>query len=94
MLGERFIIGGTVNTFDDVLYHLQGAMPDYLGCGPFRFTSTKANLAPILGHAGYEEMVGKMREAGIRIPLVAIGGIRREDIPLLLECGVEMPETR
>ena len=88
MLGERFIIGGTVNTFDDVLYHLQGATPDYLGCGPFRFTSTKANLAPILGHAGYREMVGQMREAGIRIPLVAIGGIKREDIPLLLECGV------
>lgn len=89
MLGERFIVGGTVNTFDDVLYHLQDATPDYLGCGPFRFTSTKANLAPILGYAGYREMVGKMRDNNIRIPLVAIGGIKREDIPLLLECGVE-----
>ena len=89
MLDERFIVGGTVNTFDDVLYHLQGATPDYLGCGPFRFTSTKANLAPILGHAGYREIIKKMSDNNIRIPLVAIGGIKREDIPQLLECGVE-----
>lgn len=89
ILGEQFIIGGTVNSFDDVLYHLQGATPDYFGCGPFRFTSTKKNLAPILGHAGYREMVGKMRDNNMSIPLVAIGGIRKEDIPLLLECGVD-----
>lgn len=89
ILGEQFIIGGTVNSFDDVLYHLQGATPDYFGCGPFRFTSTKKNLAPILGHAGYREMVGKMRDNNMSIPLVAIGGIKKEDIPLLLECGVD-----
>jgi thiamine-phosphate pyrophosphorylase len=89
ILGEQFISGGTVNSFDDVLYLLQGAAPDYFGCGPFRFTSTKKNLAPILGHAGYREMVGKMRDNNMSIPLVAIGGIKKEDIPLLLECGVD-----
>ncbi len=52
ILGEGFIVGGTVNSFEDILYHLQGCMPDYFGCGPFRFTSTKKNLAPILGHEG------------------------------------------
>jgi thiamine-phosphate pyrophosphorylase len=29
-----------------------------------------------------------MRSHGIDIPIVAIGGIRREDIPALMECGV------
>ena len=34
-------------------------------------------------------MVGKMRDNNMSIPLVAIGGIKKEDIPLLLECGVD-----
>ena len=39
MLGRNKIIGGTANTFEDVerLFR-QGA--DYIGCGPFRFTTT------------------------------------------------------
>ena len=88
ILGEKFIIGGTVNTFEDILYHLKNGTPDYFGCGPFRFTSTKKNLAPVLGSEGYRDIVLKMREKGIEIPLVAIGGITKEDIPQLLECGV------
>ena len=51
VLGEDFIIGGTANTYDDIerLYR-EGA--DYIGCGPFRFTTTKQNLAPVLGLEG------------------------------------------
>ena len=88
ILGEKFIIGGTVNTFEDILYHLKNGTPDYFGCGPFRFTSTKKNLAPVLGLEGYRDIVLKMSEKGVDIPLVAIGGITKEDIPQLLECGV------
>lgn len=88
ILGEKFIIGGTVNSFEDILYHLKNGTPDYFGCGPFRFTSTKKNLAPVLGLEGYRDIVLKMREKGIDIPIVAIGGITKEDIPQLLECGV------
>ena len=88
ILGERYIIGGTVNTFDDVLYHMQGTAPDYFGCGPFRHTSTKRNIAPILGLEGYRTIIRLMRANNIDIPIVAIGGICKADIPELLECGV------
>jgi thiamine-phosphate pyrophosphorylase len=88
MLGKQFIIGGTVNTFDDILQHLQGATPNYFGCGPFRFTSTKKNLALTLGCEGYRNIIAKMREKSINIPLIAIGGICKNDIPDLLDCGV------
>ena len=88
VLGEGAIIGGTVNSFDDVMRHLQGAAPDYFGCGPYRYTSTKRNLAPILGAEGYRAIIGKMRAEGIDIPLVAIGGIRKEDVARLLGLGV------
>ena len=88
LLGDSFIIGGTVNSLDDVRATLQSATPDYFGCGPFRFTSTKKNLAPILGHEGYRNIIREMKEGGIRIPLVAIGGIRKEDISELMADGV------
>lgn len=89
MLGEGYIIGATVNTFDDIVNALHTATPDYFGCGPFRYTTTKRNLAPILGYEGYREVISKMRERNIEIPLIAIGGIAKGDIPLLLECGVK-----
>lgn len=89
LLGEGFIIGATVNTFDDIAQLLKSATPDYFGCGPYRFTSTKSNLAPTLGIEGYRDIVQLMRHNGIHIPLVAIGGIGSNDIAPLAECGVD-----
>ena len=87
ILGDRAIIGCTINQFEDIAPCLCGA-PDYFGCGPFRYTTTKQNLAPVLGIDGYREIISKMRESNINIPLVAIGGITKDDIPELLRCGV------
>ena len=104
ILGDDFIIGATVNTFDDVLLCQQSTVngqqtlspfpspapvPDYFGCGPFRFTSTKKNLAPILGLDGYREIMKKMKENNIDIPLVAIGGITKDDVPELMKTGID-----
>lgn len=89
ILGEKFIIGATVNSFEDVLPHLQESSPDYFGCGPYRFTSTKQKLAPILGLEGYRSIVGKMRESNISIPIVAIGGICKEDVSQLMDTGID-----
>ena len=86
-LGKEFIIGGTANTFDDVKMHY-AAGADYIGCGPFRFTTTKKNLSPVLGLEGYRSIVTQMREAGIHLPIVAIGGITFEDIPSIMATGV------
>lgn len=89
ILGAGAIIGATVNTFEDIMAHMQGVRPDYFGCGPYRFTSTKARLAPTLGIEGYRAIMRKMSENNIDIPLVAIGGICKEDIPQLLAAGVD-----
>ena len=87
MLGEEFLIGGTANTFEDIVHHWQGGA-DYIGCGPFRYTDTKKNLSPVLGLEGYVRLMKQMQEAGIPLPVVAIGGITRADIPAIMETGV------
>lgn len=87
LLGKDRIIGGTANTFEDVeRLHRQGA--DYIGCGPFRFTTTKKNLSPVLGLEGYRNIVEQMRNHNISLPIVAIGGILEEDIEAIMQTGV------
>ena len=87
LLGRNYIIGGTANSFEDVQKHYENGA-DYIGCGPFRFTTTKKNLSPVLGLEGYQRIVSQMKEAGINLPLVAIGGITRDDLPFLMQTGI------
>jgi len=87
ILGKQFIIGGTANTFEDVKAHYE-ASANYVGCGPFRFTTTKQKLSPILGLDGYRQIIRQMKQQQIKLPLIAIGGIELEDIPAILETGV------
>ena len=98
ILGDDYIIGATVNTFEDILKitnslsstaNIQRPMVNYFGCGPFRFTHTKQKLSPILGIEGYKEIVKKKLEQNIEIPIVAIGGIANADIPHILETGID-----
>lgn len=84
LLGEEVIIGGTANTLEDVL-QLQKEGVDYIGLGPFRFTSTKENLAPVLGIEGYSSI---LQYSNSTIPVIAIGGITAQDVPALLQSGV------
>ena len=87
LLGADCVIGGTANTIEDVRrLHRQGA--DYIGCGPYRFTTTKQRLAPVLGLEGYRAIVQAMEAEGIRLPFVAIGGITRTDIQPLMQTGI------
>ena len=88
ILGPNRIIGGTANTFEDIQrVASQGA--DYIGCGPLRFTTTKKNLAPLLGFDGYRKLLNAMHDENIHLPLVAIGGLTAEDLPQLQQIGVD-----
>lgn len=87
ILGPDFIIGGTANTFEEAKAHYE-ASANYIGCGPFRFTTTKKKLAPVLGLEGYRHIIQQMRAANINIPIVAIGGITKDDIPAILQTGI------
>ena len=88
LLGFDFIIGGTANTFEDVLHLISNGV-DYIGLGPFRFTSTKKKLSPILGLEGYQSIFQKIENADIHFPIVAIGGILLKDLPALQDIGIQ-----
>ncbi len=88
MLGPHAIIGATANTIDDILA-LRGIDVDYVGLGPFRFTETKKRLSPVLGLDGYRSIITAKRNAGIELPVVAIGGITLDDVPAIMATGVD-----
>lgn len=79
ILGDQMIIGGTANTVADAerLTHMK---VNYIGAGPFRFTSTKKDLSPVLGAPGI-----RLLAESTEIPVIGIGGIRHDDLPLLTD---------
>ena len=87
ILGNNMIIGGTANTFQDI-QHLCFQGVNYIGLGPFAYTSTKINLSPILGLEGYSNILNLCKSYNINIPIVAIGGITLTPIKPLLQTGI------
>ena len=88
ILGPTKIIGATANTEDDILNACNSGA-DYIGLGPFRFTTTKKGLSPILGQEGYQRIMAYCKREDINIPVVAIGGITLEDLSTLRQTGVD-----
>lgn len=88
LMGNKYIIGGTANTFEDLKQLVIDGV-DYVGLGPFRFTQTKKNLSPILGLDGYTSVLKSCNEHRIHIPIVAIGGITINDIQDLTAIGIK-----
>ena len=88
ILGEKFIIGATANTLDDVM-SFSPVDVDYIGLGPYKFTTTKANLSPIIELDSYANIVKVAANSKREIPIVAIGGIEHSDIERIMSTGVD-----
>lgn len=87
IVGDGKIIGGTVNTFEHVVQRSDEGC-NYIGLGPFRFTTTKEKLSPILGTESYAAITEKMQQQKIFTPVFAIGGIGLNDVETILQTGV------
>ena len=87
ILGDHSIIGGTANTLQDCLIQAENKV-DYIGLGPFKYTSTKKNLSPVLGLEGYRKIITELKATTCQIPVIAIGGIVESDIKDLMETYV------
>ncbi len=74
ILGPEAIIGATANAISD-LENLDLSCVDYLGVGPYRFTTTKENLKPVLGLTGYQKWSAALQAQNAELKLIAIGGL-------------------
>ena len=83
------LLGGTANTLEDCV-RLVKEKVDYIGLGPFRLSSTKKNLSPVLGLDGYHGIINNLNRTFDHFPpIIAIGGIEKKDCKALLKAGVD-----
>ncbi len=88
IVGDNFIIGATANTEEECIQHIKDGV-DYIGLGPYRLTTTKKNLSPVLGLKGYQNILRKDSVVcKSKIPVVAIGGITLVDFKDLYASGI------
>ncbi|WRG88809.1 thiamine phosphate synthase [Helicobacter pylori] len=80
---KRQFIGLSVNTLEQALKarHLDGVA--YLGVGPIFPTPSKKDAKQVVG----VELLKKIRDSGVKKPLIAIGGITMHNAPKLREYG-------
>ncbi len=84
LLGEDAIIGFSTHSVEQA--SIAARLPvDYLAIGPIFETSSKENPDPVVGLDGLR----RVREMTGEIPLVAIGGIRPENIGEVLKAGAD-----
>ena len=84
----NILIGATCNTIEDI-YVSSKAGADYIGLGPYRFTTTKEKLSPELGIEGYKSIIDQMGAKNITTPIIAIGGIEVNDVKSVINTGVQ-----
>lgn len=81
------LIGGTANTLEHIQQRCAEKV-DYIGLGPYQFTSTKKKLSPILGIEGYQNIIHEMKKENLTTPIYAIGGVELKDIEAIINIGV------
>ncbi len=80
--GEKLIVGVSAHSVEEAL-EAQKNGADYLGVGAVFATSTKTNV-----HTMTPELLTAICEA-VEIPVVAIGGINKENMRKLDRCGMD-----
>jgi thiamine-phosphate pyrophosphorylase len=84
LLGDNAIIGFSTHNLEQI--RLAAALPiSYLALGPIFETSSKRNPDPVVGLDGLRRARGLIED----IPLVAIGGITRENAQQVFQAGAD-----
>lgn len=74
-----FLIGASVGSSGEIGLGLEA---DYWGVGPLHRTVTKSDAGTALGLEGFQRLAGQAR-----VPVLAIGGVRPEDVEGVLRVG-------
>lgn len=84
LLGEQFLIGLSTHN-EEQLRDGREEPIDYIALGPIFGTQSKNNPDPAVGL----RIITRLREL-TELPLVAIGGIKQENAPAILESGADV----
>ncbi|MGZ3756950.1 MAG: thiamine phosphate synthase [Mucilaginibacter sp.] len=83
-IGEDKTLGTSAIDIDRLLQLQQAGVVDYSAYGPFARTDTKPNDFTLLGFEGYRQLTAYAFE----LPIIAVGGIKLEDVTPLMETDV------
>ncbi|MED4017439.1 thiamine phosphate synthase [Sutcliffiella cohnii] len=83
-IGNEKIVGVSTHNVEEALRAVElGA--DYIGVGPMYFTSTKKDIEEVKGPS----VITAIREAGVTLPIVGIGGINISNAKEVVEAGAD-----
>lgn len=82
LLGDDKIIGVSASNLEKAI-EAQNDGADYIGVGALFSTSTKANTNPVT-----TSLLGEIKRS-VEIPVVAIGGIKKENVTKLSGTGID-----
>lgn len=88
IISDEKTLGASANTISNIQRIAASGVVDYIGCGPFSVTTTKPNDYPVLGVQGYKKLTSQMTSAEKDIPLLAVGGVKAENVIDLLSTGI------
>lgn len=83
-VGTNKIIGVSVHSYEEAITALEGGA-DYFGIGPVFPTKTKEDAKPSNG----TKLIEELRERGLTIPIVGIGGINAENAGSVIQSGAD-----
>lgn len=83
-IGSHKILGVSIHTVEEA-HIAQEKGADYLGVGPIYPTSSKKDAKEPVGPA----FIRELRDQGIHLPIVGIGGITRENAARITEAGAD-----
>ena len=83
ILSKGKIVGRTVHSIEEAV-SVKRESPDYVGLGPYRTSTTKKDLQPVLSDDQFQSIV----EILAPIPVYLIGGLSTDDFPLIQSFGL------
>ncbi|MGN7987601.1 thiamine phosphate synthase [Pedobacter sp. 22226] len=87
LVGNDITLGGSANTLENLI-RLASEGADYAGFGPYAVTETKPNDYPLLDLEGYQQVIRELKEKGIDLPVLAVGGVKIYNVEALMQTGV------
>lgn len=78
------ILGVSAHSIEEAKISIEKGA-DYLGVGPMYVTTTKLDVRKVQG----PQLIRKMREASITIPIVGIGGITQSTVTEVIDNGAD-----